>query len=149
MRITKETNKDNLDDDNDNYLVITPPYKFIFNNYKTNDKYGQQEIPVMDGDLINLIKKYIAYSKLKVGDYLLGQTTDKNKVIAEPNFSNKLTQIFQKVYNVHTSLDFIRKSHIIAFLDQPKKLSNNDKKQFAEWMAHSAEEQTKYYKITK
>ena len=149
MRITKETNKDNLDDDNDNYLVITPPYKFIFKNYKTNDKYGQQEIPVMDGDLINLIKQYIAYYKLKVGDYLIGQTSDKNKVIAEPNFSNKLTQIFRKVYNVHTSLDFIRKSHIISFLDQPKKLSNNDKKQFAEWMAHSTEEQTKYYKITK
>jgi hypothetical protein len=80
---------------------------------------------------------------------LNGRTSNKNKVIAEPNFSNKLTQIFQKVYNVHTSLDFIRKSHIIAFLDQPKKLSNNDKKQFAEWMAHSTEEQTKYYKITK
>ena len=149
MRITKETDKDKLDDDNDNYLVITPPFKFIFNNYKTNDKYGQQEIPVMDGELINLIKKYIAYYKLKVGDYLIGQTTDKNKVISEPNFSNKLTQVFRKVYNVHTSLDFIRKSHIITFLEQPKKLSNNDKKQFAEWMAHSTEEQTKYYKIIK
>ena len=149
MRITKETDKDKLDDDNDNYLVITPPFKFIFNNYKTNDKYGQQEIPVMDGELINLIKKYIAHYKLKVGDYLIGQTTDKNKVISEPNFSNKLTQVFRKVYNVHTSLDFIRKSHIITFLEQPKKLSNNDKKQFAEWMAHSTEEQTKYYKIVK
>ena len=149
MRITKETDKDKLDDDNDNYLVITPPFKFIFNNYKTNDKYGQQEIPVMDGELINLIKKYIAYYKLKVGDYLIGQTTDKNKVISEPNFSNKLTQVFRKVYNVHTSLDFIRKSHIITFLEQPKKLSNNNKKQFAEWMAHSTEEQTKYYKIIK
>ena len=148
MRITKETDKDKLDDDNYNYLVITPPYKFIFNNYKTNDKYGQQEIPVMDDDLINLIKKYITYYKLKVGDYLLGQTTDKNKVIAEPNFSNKLTQIFQKVYGIHTSLDYIRKSHIIAFLDQPKKLSNNEKKQFAEWMSHSKDEQDKYYKIT-
>ena len=112
-------------------------------------KYGQQEIAVMDDDLINLIKKYIAYYKLKVGDYLLGQTTDKNKVIAEPNFSNKLTQIFQKVYGIHTSLDYIRKSHIIAFLDQPKKSSKNEKKQFAECMAHSTEEQTKYYKITK
>ena len=62
------------------------------------------------------MKQYIAHYKLKVGDYLLGQTTDKNKVIAEaeveaaePNFSNKLTQKFQKVYNVHTSLDFICK----------------------------------------
>ena len=149
MRITKETNKDNLDDDNDNYLVITPPYKFVFNNYKTNDKYGQQEIPVMDNNLIDLIKQYINYNKLKVGEYLIGQTTDKNKVISEPNFSMKLTQIFEKVFEVHTSLDFIRKSHIIAFLDQPKKLSNNEKKQFAEWMSHSKEEQEKYYKIVK
>jgi hypothetical protein len=43
-------------------LLITPPYNFIFNNYKTNDKYGQQEIPVMDDDVINLIKQYIAYN---------------------------------------------------------------------------------------
>ena len=149
MRITKETDIDNLDDKDDNYLVITPPFKFVFNNFKTNDKFGQQEIPVMDSELINLIKKYIAYYKLKVGDYLVGQTTDKNKVMAEPNFSSKLTQIFQKVYDVHTSLDFIRKSHIIAFYDQAKKLSNNEKKQFAELMSHSAEEQAKYYKIVK
>jgi hypothetical protein len=52
MRITKETDIDKLDDDKDNYLVITTPYKFVFNNYKTNDKYGQQEIAVMDEDLI-------------------------------------------------------------------------------------------------
>jgi hypothetical protein len=149
MKITKETDIDKLDDKDDNYLVITPPFKFVFNNFKTNDKFGQQEIPVMDSELINLFKKYIAYYKLKVGDYLVGQTTDKNKVMAEPNFSSKLTQIFQKVYDVHTSLDFIRKSHIIAFYDQAKKLSNNEKKQFAELMSHSAEEQAKYYKIVK
>ncbi len=83
MKITKETNIDKVDDQNDNYLVIsTSPYKFIFNYYKTNDKYGQQEIPVMDDDLNHLIHKYINYYQLKSGDYLIGQTTDKKKVIA-------------------------------------------------------------------
>jgi hypothetical protein len=149
MKITKETDPDNLDNKYDNYLVITPPYKFIFNNYKTYDKYGQQEIAVMDDDLKNLISKYINYYKLKVGDYLIGQTTDKKKEIAESNFSNKITQVFKKVYGIHTSLDYIRKSHIIAFYDQPKKLSNNDKKRFAELMSHSKDEQEKYYKIVK
>jgi hypothetical protein len=150
MKITKETNIDKLDDKDDNYLVIsTSPYKFIFNNYKTNDKYGQQEIPVMDDDLNNLINKYINYYKLKSGDYLIGQTTDKKKVIAESNFSNKITEVFRKVYGIHTSLDFIRKSHIINFYDQPRKLSNNEKKAFAELMAHSAEKASKYYKIVK
>jgi hypothetical protein len=34
MKITKETNIDTLDDQNDNYLVIsTSLYKFIFNTY--------------------------------------------------------------------------------------------------------------------
>jgi len=149
MKITKETDPDNLDNKYDNYLVITPPYKFIFNNYKTYDKYGQQEIAVMDDDLKNLISKYINYYKLKVGDYLIGQTTDKKKEIAESNFSNKITQVFKKVYGIHTSLDYIRKSHIIAFYDQPKKLSNNDKNRFAELMSHSKDEQEKYYKIVK
>lgn len=150
MKITKETNIAKLDDKDDNYLLISnKPYKFIFNNYKTNDKYGQQEIPVMDDDLNNLINKYINYCQLKNGDYLIGQTTDKKKVIAESNFSNKITEVFRKVYGIHTSLDFIRKSHIINFYDQPKKLSNNEKKAFAELMAHSKEEQEKYYKIVK
>jgi hypothetical protein len=149
MRITKETDADKLDDKYDNYLVITPPFKFVFNNYKTYETYGQQEIPVMDDDLRNLISKYINYYKLKVGDYLISQINDKNKVIAESNFSNKITQIFQKVYGIHTSLDYIRKSHIIAFYDQPKKLSNNEKKAFAALMAHSVEEASKYYKIVK
>ena len=149
MKITKETNIDKLDDKNDNYLVITQPYKFVFNNYKTNDKYGQQEIPVMDDDLSNLINKYINHEKLKSGDYLIGQTTNKKKEIAESNFSNKITEVFRKVYGIHTSLDFIRKSHIINFYDQPRKLSNNEKKAFAELMAHSKEEQEKYYKIIK
>jgi hypothetical protein len=103
----------------------------------------------MDDDLNNLINKYINYYKLKSGDYLIGQTTNKKKVIAESNFSNKITEVFRKVYGIHTSLDFIRKSHIINFYDQPKKLSNNEKKAFAELMAHSKEEQEKYYKIVK
>ena len=149
MRITKETDVDKLEDKYDNYLVITPPFKFVFNNYKTYETYGQQEIAVMDDDLKNLITKYINYYKLKVGDYLISQTSDKNKVIAESNFSNKITQIFQKVFGIHTSLDYIRKSHIIAFYDQPKKLSNNEKKAFAALMAHSKDEQEKYYKIVK
>ena len=59
---------------------------------------------------------------------------------ALPNFN---TEVFRKVYGIHTSLDFIRKSHIINFYDQPKKLSNNEKKAFVDLMAHSAEEANK------
>jgi len=149
MKITKETDVDKLEDKYDNYLIITPPYTFVFNNYKTYDKYGQQVIPVMSDELSNLITKYINYYKLKSGDYLIGQTTDKKKAIAESNFSNKITQVFKKVYGIHTSLDYIRKSHIIDFYDKPGKLSNNDKKKFAELMSHSKDEQEKYYKIVK
>lgn len=46
MKITKETDVDKVDDIYDNNLVITPPFKFIFNNYKTfknTDKKCQPE----------------------------------------------------------------------------------------------------------
>ena len=56
-----------------------------------------------------------------------------------------IKQIFKKVYGVETSLRYIRISHINEFLKKPR--SNNEKKEFANSMFHSLQEQQKYYKI--
>ena len=103
----------------------------------------------MDDDLSNLITKYINYYKLKVGDYLISQTTDKKKEIAESNFSNKITQVCKEAYGNQSSLDFIRKSHILAFYDQTKKLRNNNKKSFAELKSHNKDKQRKNDNVVK
>jgi hypothetical protein len=62
--------------------------------------------------------------------------------------------MFRNVYAVHSSLEFTRKSHITALYDQPKILSNNERKAnerkaFAELVAHSKDEQEQYYQILK
>ena len=68
-------------------------------------------------------------------------------MIDQGNFSKLLSDVFYKVYKVKTNLDYIRKSHIINFLDRPNKPTNNEKKDFASLMAQSVSEQSKYYKI--
>ena len=56
VKITTETDINKLNDPSTNYLMISShPHKFVFNNYKTYKKYGQQVLPVQDKDLNNII----------------------------------------------------------------------------------------------
>jgi hypothetical protein len=144
MRITNEPDASKLTDEN--YLIIsTKPKKFIFNDYKTSGAYNQKIIEVKDELLDNIIDKYIGLEKRKDGEYLISTDKDSRQVIEQSNFSNLLSKVFNKAYGVRTNLDYIRKSHIIEFFKSPK--SNKQKKEFAEMMAHSIDEQSKYYKI--
>ena len=70
VKITTETDINKLNDPSTNYLMITShPYKFVFNNYKTYKKYGQQVLPVQDKDLNSIIDHYINEKNLRNGDY--------------------------------------------------------------------------------
>ena len=146
MKIIKEPEKYKLDDLETNYLILSSPERFIFNDYKTNKTYGQQTINILDPLLINIIKQYISINNIQDGEYLIHQKENKNKHIKDANFSRKISKVFYKVLNINTSLDFIRKSHIIHFIDGGKR-SNNEKEIFASYCGHSVEEQSKYYKI--
>ena len=144
MKITSQIDPSKLTDEN--YLIIsTKPKKFVFNDYKTSGAYNQKIIEVKDELLDNIIDKYIGLEKRKEGEYLISTDKDRRQVIEQSNFSNLLSKIFKKAYGIKTNLDYIRKSHIIHFLETPK--SNKQKKEFAEMMAHSIDEQSKYYKI--
>lgn len=134
-----------IKDHDTNYLILSSPERFIFYDYKTSKTYGRQEIKILDPLLITIIKHYIKVKNIQNGEYLISQA-NKNKIISVSNFSTKITNIFYKVLNINTSLDHIRKSHIIYFLDGAKR-SNEEKKIFAGYMAHSPQEQSKYYKI--
>ncbi len=74
------------------------------------------------------------------------QSKNKNKQLDEGNFSRMISKIFKKVLNTNTSLDYIRQSHIMHFIDGGKR-SNNEKVIFAAYSGHSVEEQSKHYKI--
>ena len=93
--LTTETDKTELEDDDLNYLSITPKEKkVIFNNYKTDVKYGQQVFKLTDPELNKIIDTYITTKKLKEGNYLLSLETDKTKPISQPNFSRKIEEVF-------------------------------------------------------
>ena len=117
MKIIKEPEKYDLNDPETNYLILTSPERFIFNDYKTSKTYEQQTINILDPSLIDIINQYIKIKNIQDGEYLITQPTNKNNLIDKGNFSRLITKIFKKALNINTSLDYIRKSHIINFID--------------------------------
>ena len=90
VKITTETDINKLNDPSANYLMISShPHKFVFNNYKTYKKYGQQVLPVQDKDLDNIIDHYINEKNLRNGDYLFSLLRNKREMIQESIFSKK------------------------------------------------------------
>ena len=147
-KITTETDKNKLKDPVNNYLIIsTNPKRIIFNNYKTYKKYKQQEFEIIDKDLNNIIDEYILLNGLKNNDNLLGLDRDKREVIAQPNFSKLISDIFKKIYNIPISIRFIRMSHTSYLLNKNPTIKQMEK--LAYEMAHSPDEQQKYKKILK
>jgi hypothetical protein len=144
--LTTETDKKELEDDDLNFLSITPKEKkVIFNNYKTDIKYGQQVFKLTDPELNKIIDSYISIKKLKEGDYLFSLETDKQRPISQPNFSKKIEEVFYKVYKEPISVRFLRMSHISALMKTNP--TNKEMKELAKQMSHSKDEQSRYNKI--
>jgi hypothetical protein len=146
-KITTETNKEKLKDPNNNHIILSNPKRIIFNNYKTYKTYGEQEFNIYDKELNNIIDEYIYSKGLKNNDYLFHLARDKREAIAEPNFSKKISDVFNKVYNVPISIRYIRMSHTTNLLN--KNPSIKQMEILADYMAHSPDEQQKYKKILK
>lgn len=146
--LTTETDEKELEDPNLNFLSISPKErKVIFNNYKTDIKYGQQVFKLTDPELNKLIDIYIKIKKLKEGDYLFSLETDKQRPISQSNFSKKIEEVFYKVYKEPISVRFLRMSWISGLMKtNPTK---KEMRELANLMAHSTEEQSKYNKILK
>ena len=146
-KITKETNKEKLKDPVNNYLILSNPKRIIFNNYKTYKTYGQQDFLISDKDLNNIIDEYIFKNGLKIDDYLFHLGRDRREVISQPNYSKKISNVFNKIYNIPISIRFLRMSHISYLLN--KNPSIKQMEILADYMAHSPDEQGKYKKILK
>jgi hypothetical protein len=143
VKLTTETNINKLNDIN--YLIISKsPKEVVFNDYKTSRKYGKQIFNIPD-ELDNIINKYINIKGLKPNDYLSGLDRDKREYISQPNFSKKISDVFQKIYKIPISLRFLRQSWSVWINTQ--KISIKAKKEYINMMAHSQAESDKYFKL--
>jgi hypothetical protein len=144
MKLTTETNVDTLNDIN--YLIVSNPKQFVFNDYKTDKTYGKQVFEVPE-DLDKVFNQYITAKKLRNGDFLFSLLRDKKEPIAESNFSAKVKEVFNKVYGIPISMRFIRMSWATdLYASNP---TQTKVKEITFKMAHSPAESALYKKIIK
>jgi len=152
MRMTEDkpsmlTNKDF------NYLVMSSgqPSLFVYNNYKTFDKYKQQVIPVAD-DIVPYLLKHIKSAKLmsivgQLGKYLFGSNNDTQQ---NSNFGTRLKDVFYTMYGEEITSRWIRSSAATWINGTGKngvKKTLAVRKEFAKNMAHSIQLSQQYEKI--
>ena len=130
--------KSRLDKDK-NYILLKKKYPehFVFNNYKTADKYGSQKI-VIPNELAKIIYNYIKENKLKSGDKLI--------TLSINNYIQNIKKAFKIVYGIDgITTRWLRISYA-TYIDNIK-ISNNEKNKIVENMAHSAQQSSKYRKL--
>ena len=142
LRITDETNLDNLMD-TDNYLVVKGPWKLVYNEYKTAAEFGQYTVDVPD-DFKFFLQMYITAKKLKVGDYLFSLMRDKRELISQGNFSCKISNVFKKIYGVNISNKYLRYS--ASTTAERSNMSNKQRTKLAHDMGHSLTQHLLYSK---
>ena len=131
-------------DEDYNYLFVSRgrPVKFVFNQYKTSDKFGKQEITV-SGDLEDILKEHIDANKLKLGQYLFGQTSNRKKV--REDLGEKISLIYTQIYGKAITLNSIRQSAATEFHSKPR--TTEEMLDYAEKMAHSLATNLEYRRI--
>lgn len=149
MKLTTEKNDKKLEDPVNQYLVILPKnnYKIVFNDYKTYKTYGQQVFDIDDIELKQIIHQYISEKGLSSGDYLFPLARDKREVVSQSYFSNKIKDVFFKIYNIPITVRFLRISHVSNLMETNP--TEEEKETLAYFMGHSIDEQRKYNKIVK
>jgi hypothetical protein len=103
-----------------NYLVINGDKMFFrWNNYKTKEKIGEKTYEIKDEKTKQLIKKYLedyhpdGKKKQARKDFLLNESMNP---ISQPDFSNGLKQITNKLYDKSFSVNAIRHSFITQLM---------------------------------
>ena len=111
---------------------------FIFQRYKTEQRYGRQTLEV-DERLNQIIRKYIESNGLNDGNKLFPH-------LSKPNFVRRLSDIFQYFCKRSMSASLIRHSYLTTRLLDPL-ISEKDKDYLGKMMAHSLGMQAMYRKI--
>jgi hypothetical protein len=128
-----------------NWLVLKQkgvPDKFVFNDYKTSDRYGTQEVHVSKALAVHL-KTYLMSSKRKAGS-LLWVNADGNPYSAQ-RWSSRIIKVMNDVHKKPVSVVRIRQAASSWLHQQP--WSVNQKEAYANKMGHSMETSMQYNKL--
>jgi len=117
-----------------NYLIMDEK-KFVFNEYKTNDKYGRQEFDIPP-DLWDLLKDFIGPDRA----LLINEGT--GKVYTEPQFSDYMARINLRLVGKRGSATAFRHSFITHFLSGNP--TTAERKRVSNLMAHDIRQQLEY-----
>lgn len=129
-------NDENLDDTK-NYYVMQPKGKFIFNEYKTKQKYGSQKF-IISVKLNKLLTEYVTKYDL-INKELIG--------ISEIDLTKKIKRTFKKFTDQNVTVNTLRHSFISYLVSQNKLQITKQRKNLSIKMAHShVIQQDIYYK---
>ena len=156
MHVVSENNYDNQDI-RVNYIVTKNniPDRFVFNQYKTSKKYGQQIIEINNNKLILILKKYFLTRDYDGTDmiFLLNTNGVKNltnnykKRLTSNSMSIKIKNIFKKSYlKKKVNLNILRHVFISETIGIEEINRNNIRKRLAFEMGHSVSTQLNYIK---
>lgn len=124
----------NYTEKKDNYVDMKKGI-LVFNQYKTNKTYGEQQVK-MSPPLKSLLKKWI---KINPTDYLLFDSKGK------PFSSSRLTLRMNNIFGRNISTSMLRHIYLSdRFAGQPTLKENED---LSEAMGHSIQEQQFYRKV--
>ena len=126
----------NYNTENDNYINFKTK-KLIFNDYKTNKKYGKQTFVCPD-NLLKILKKW---SKINTNDYILG----------EKKTSNDVTKMLNKIFSItgksNISANILRHSYLSNYYENIDSMpSVLEMESLAKQMGHSIAQQMLYIK---
>jgi len=136
-------NKDSLDS-NKNYLDYKNK-KFIFNNYKTNKKYGLQSLEIPN-DLLEIIDLYLKHHPLNPDKKLLFKKNIEFRFLVfsdgSPFNLNSTTRVLNKLFDGKRV-----GSSMLRHIYLSSKYNIDEMKKDADAMGHSVEEQRNYMKL--
>ena len=140
-----------------NWIVTrkNKPLKFVFNNYKTSKKFGQQNIEINNRKLILILKKYFITRGYDGRNmiFILNTNGVKNKLpykkrITADSLSLKIKNIFKKSYlDKKINLNILRHSFISETIGTTEIEKMNIRKQLAYEMAHGLSTQLNYIRF--
>ena len=136
MRIYKQKPKYDVG----NYFIMNKEPLIILNDFKTDKTYEHIEIAIPKSLLIE-IKESL---KIQPRDYLFTSSKDNKPYKHDNTFSKWANRTLKKIFKNNMSLTTLRHIYITRRDLKLEEKSGTERKQIAQIMAHSLEQQQKY-----
>lgn len=134
MYVVKRNYK--LDETKNYYIRLKNRSYFIFNEYKTKNKYGQQKF-LVPKNLSNILNQYIDKYNIQYKSSLFGYT--------QSNFGQVIRNIFYKISKKYISVNLMRHAYITYMTNNNLLKTKNDRDIVSKKMSHSILTQLSYY----